>query len=95
MSIIVIINFAVKQDKQTEFATLLDNVKTTLPQVNGCLGVEIFQNASTKQSYTLIERWQTQELHQAHLDRLSADGTWDIIAAHLSQQPSSDYFIQR
>jgi len=94
MNIIVIVNFETKEDKVSDFSKILENVKIELPKVEGCLGVNIFQSSSMANQFTLVERWETKELHQANLDKLVKNGTWDTIASHLSKEPDSDYFIQ-
>jgi len=94
MNIVVIVNFEVKEDKITGFTKILEGVKSELPKVNGCIGVNIFQSSSMTNKFTLVETWETKELHQANLDNLSKNGTWDTIASHLSKDPSSDYFTQ-
>jgi len=94
MSIIVIVSFETKEEKVFDFSKILENVKTDLPKVEGCLGVNVYQNSSTLNQFTLVETWESKELHQINLDKLAKNGTWDTIASHLSKEPDSDYFIQ-
>ena len=90
----VIISFEVKAKKVAEFTKILESVKTDLPKVEGCISVNIFKSSSVSNKFTLVETWETKELHQAHIGRLSKNGTWDMIASHLSKDPESDYFTQ-
>lgn len=90
----VIVSFEVKNEKVVEFTKILNSVKTDLPKVEGCLGVDVFKSSTVVNRFTLVEEWETKELHQIHLNKLSKDGTWNIIASHLSKDPESDYFIQ-
>jgi len=94
MSIIVIVSFETKEEKVFDFSKILENVKTDLPKVEGCLGVNVYQNSSILNQFTLVETWESKELHQINLDKLAKNGTWDTIASHLSKEPESDYFIQ-
>ena len=94
MNIIVIVNFETKEEKTADFKKILESVKIELPKVNGCMGVDIFENSSIATQFTLVETWENKELHQANLENLANDGTWDTIASHLSKGPKSDYFIQ-
>ena len=94
MNIVVIVSFEAKEDKITDFIKILEGVKTELPKVKGCIGVNIFQSSSITNMFTLVETWETKELHQASLDNLSKNGTWDTIASHLATDPKSDYFTQ-
>lgn len=94
MNAVVIVSFEAKEDKINDFAKILEGVKTELPKVNGCIDINVFQSSSMINKFTLVETWATKELHQANLDNLSKNGTWDIIVSHLSKDPSSDYFTQ-
>lgn len=94
MNIVVIVSFESKEDKISDFTEILESIKIELPKVNGCIGVNIFQSSSMANKFTLVETWENKELHQANLDILSKNGTWDTIASHLSKDPSSDYFNQ-
>lgn len=94
MNINVIVSFDVKMDKIAEFSKILENVKSDLPKVEGCVSVDIFKSSASPNKFTLVETWETKKSHQAHIDSLSKNGTWDIIASHLTKDPESDYFIQ-
>lgn len=94
MTINVIVSFEIKSEKITEFTKILISVKTDLPKVEGCISVDVFKSSSAENRFTLVETWQSKEFHQTHLNRLSNDGTWDMIASHLSKDPESDYYIQ-
>ncbi|MBL1277547.1 MAG: antibiotic biosynthesis monooxygenase [Ectothiorhodospiraceae bacterium] len=88
----VIVNFNVKSDKAAEFVSILNNVKSELPKVEGCLGVKIFRNTSLMNKFTLVETWESKQHHQNHLSTLTEDGTWEFISSHLSIDPESSYF---
>jgi quinol monooxygenase YgiN len=75
-----------------EFASLLNGVKTDLPKVHGCQGVNVYRSLSDSNMFTLVERWETKKLHQDHLANLSEAGTWEFISGHLSADPESDYY---
>lgn len=94
MTINVIINFEVKKESTAEFLELLSGVKHNLPNVEGCEGVSVFQNITSHNRFTLVERWENKMLHIANLDALLSDGTWDTIASHLTKEPESDYFTE-
>ena len=90
----VIVNFEVKHDKIVEFIKILKSVKVDLPKVEGCMGVAIFKSSTADNKFTLVEEWKTKESHQTHINNLLKDGTWDMIASHLSKDPESDYLTQ-
>ncbi len=94
MVINVIVDFEVKKQKVIDFINILMNIKTGLPKVEGCTGVDVFKSALVDNKFTLVETWQSKVFHQAHLNRLSDDGTWDMLASHLSKDPVSNYYIK-
>ena len=94
MNIVVIVSFEAKEDKVNDFVKILESVKIELPEVNGCVGVNVFQSSSITNNFTLVETWESKELHQSNLDNLSKNGTWNTIASHLAKDPVSGYFIQ-
>ena len=94
MKVVVIVNFEAQKRKLDSFAEIMNGVKTDLATVNGCIDVNIFQNAIDARKFTLVETWESKELHQANLELLASNGTWEIIASHLTREPQSDYFIQ-
>lgn len=94
MEIIVIVEFDVKTDQVPKFTVILDSVKADLPKVEGCVSVEIYMSSSSASKFTLVETWETKELHQAHINRLAKDGSWDEIASHLVKDPRSGYYTQ-
>jgi len=51
----------------------------------------VFQSVVTAYKFTLLETWQSKEQHQANLEELSKNGTWEKIERHLSRPPLSDY----
>lgn len=94
MKTTVIVSFEVKNDKVIAFTEILNSVKIGLPKIKGCIGVNIFKNSTIANKFTLVETWESEELHQDHISHLSKDGTWDMITSHLSKDPESDYFLQ-
>ncbi len=88
-----IISFEAKAKRVADFIKILESVKTDLPKVKGCISVDIFKSSSANNKFTLVETWDTEESHKINISNLSKDGTWDIIASHLSKDPESGYFI--
>jgi len=91
MSISFIIQFQVKSDKTTDFFDIMSSVKSDLPKVKGCLGV-LIHGVSDMTNYTMIETWESKELHEIHVKSLVDAGTWGVIAEHLSGDPKSGYY---
>lgn len=71
------------------FHTAMEGVQASLPQVPGCEGVRVLRTEGPTPHYILVEDWQSQPLHQAHLDALLASGDWANLEGMLSQAPQS------
>lgn len=94
MSVNVVVQFKVLAEKQAAFQTIMASVKTDLPKVLGCLGVSVMQDLEAPCRFTLVETWESQDRHKAHIENLIADGTWAGIESHLDERPVSGYFCQ-
>ncbi|WP_138161879.1 putative quinol monooxygenase [Parasedimentitalea maritima] len=71
------------------FHTAMEGVQASLPQVSGCEGVRVLRTEGSTPHYILVEDWQSQIQHQAHLDALIASGEWAKLKSMLSQPPQS------
>lgn len=91
----VIITFETKPEASLPFAALLDQVQQDLPRVNGCKGVRVFSGSESPCVFTLLEHWDSEAAHQAHIATVVASGAWDSIAAHLARDPVSHYYRER
>ncbi len=94
MPVNVVITFNVKSDKLDSFKDILGDVKKNLPTVAGCNGVVMYNNADDPNVFTLVEAWDSQEQHQAHLAKVVESGDWDMISEHLTADPVSGYFTE-
>jgi quinol monooxygenase YgiN len=88
----VIITFNTKPEKNSDFLAILENVKSELPLVDGCNGVEIYSDNQNENVFTLVESWDSEELHKKHISGIVESGGWEAIASHLSEEPKSSYF---
>jgi len=91
MDIHMLITFTTKPEKRSAFAVLLATVRRDLVQAPGCKGVRLFHHRSTPLIFTLLETWESESSHRAHVDRLVRSGTWAYIASHLESEPVSSY----
>jgi quinol monooxygenase YgiN len=92
MSTTVIITFQAKPEKRDAFAELLAGVKFALPQVDGCMAVNIFNDTKDACVFTLVESWQSEAAHQQHIEGVVSSGGWSHIASHLASDPVSSYY---
>lgn len=92
MSISYIIQFKAKSNKQADFHNIMNNVKSELPEVKGCISVVIHHSVENASSFLMVETWESKEHHQQHVESLVSSGVWDHIAGHLSEDPVGDYY---
>ena len=88
----VIISFEAKPECSEEFQTVMHETRAGLPKVEGCRSVSIYREEGNTLRYTIVETWQSQEDHQAHVASMIQSGTWDGILKMLSKPPVSAYF---
>jgi quinol monooxygenase YgiN len=87
----VIITFEAKPEGASAFAELMHQVKQSLPLADGCRGVQLFGRSDNACVFTLVESWESQSHHQAHIASAVASGAWDALAAKLACAPVSCY----
>lgn len=92
MDVHMIINFTAKPEARDALAALLAQARRELPRVPGCKAVRAFNGAADSCSFTLVETWESEAQHQAHVAKLVSSGAWDQISRHLARPPSSGYF---
>lgn len=92
MGVNLIISFKIRPDKLESFTGLMKTVKATLPTVPGCQSVKIYRNPNDPLSFTLVETWDSKEVHGKHIQALKDSGQWAAIAQHFSADPVSGYY---
>lgn len=90
----VIVNFNVKESSLRSFRGIMRDVKTNLPNVDGCEEVVIYEDLNDPHRFTLVESWSSREAHQSHVNHLIESGAWAKIVADLRTDPVSSYFSQ-
>jgi len=88
----LMITFKVKPKKLESFLELIEKVKVDLPQVDGCMGIEVYQSNDDKYTIQFVEIWQSIEQHKKHIEQVVKSGDWDYISAHLENDPLSQYY---
>ncbi len=87
----LIVTFEASSEKLAAFRQILQQVKTDLPQAPGCQAVRIFNSTSNERVFTLVETWDSENAHRAHIERVVQSGGWEHIRAHLVSDPLSSY----
>ena len=91
----LIITFETKPNAVAAFAALMAQLKQDLPKIAGCRGVRVFQGNENHSIFTLLEDWDSEAIHKAHLDQVISSGTWEkSIAIHLAKPPVSHYYTE-
>jgi quinol monooxygenase YgiN len=94
MGVNLVISFSVKPEKLNAFREVMQGVKTGLPTVEGCRGVRIFNSLDNPLVFTLVESWDSKELHAQHIKKVVDSGQWRQIVEHLNAEPTSSYFTE-
>lgn len=94
MSVHLVINFNVRNEKLLSFKEIMSTVKENLPTVPGCLNIEILQHIENPLQFTLIEQWDSEKTHQRHVEGLVSSGKWNFIIDHLQESPITGYCIK-
>jgi quinol monooxygenase YgiN len=92
MSISFIIKFKAKVESQVDFHNVMTNVKSELPDIEGCTGVIVHQSSQDVTSYVIMETWESKEFHERHVEGLVSSGMWENIVTLLSENPVGDYY---
>jgi quinol monooxygenase YgiN len=87
----LIVTFEASAEKLPAFRQILQQVKAELPQVPGCKAVRIFKSTTNERVFTLVETWESESAHRAHIERVIQTGAWEHIRAHLVTDPLSSY----
>jgi quinol monooxygenase YgiN len=94
MSINLVISFNVRENSLASFTAVMNAVKTTLPAVSGCRTVKIFNDINNPLAFTLVEEWDSVEVHAKHVQGLKDSGQWALIEKQLATDPVSSYFVE-
>jgi quinol monooxygenase YgiN len=87
----LIVTFEASAEKLQAFRQILQQVKAELPQVPGCKAVRILNSTTNERVFTLVETWESESAHRAHIERVIQTGAWEHIRAHLVTDPLSSY----
>lgn len=94
MSVNLVISFNIKDEKLQSFKSIMSDVKTNLPAVRGCRSVKVLNHIENPLQFTVIECWDSKEIHGAYIEGLISSGTWSVIADHLRDDPVSGYYSE-
>jgi quinol monooxygenase YgiN len=94
MRVQLIITFTVAAGKLPAFVQIMQQVKSSLPQVAGCEAVRIFNSNADERVFVLVETWESAEAHRVHIANVVASGGWEQLRAQLACDPVSAYYSE-
>lgn len=95
MSVNLIITFNVIEEHVPEFNDLMASVKRSLPEVDGCHGVRVYNDTGDPKVFVIVETWDSADVHGRHVQGLKDSGQWDGIAALLERDPVASYYHEQ
>lgn len=87
-----IVHFHTRPEFTTAFAATLPSVREQLPQVDGCIDVQVFRDEADPDRFCLIERWESKAQHETHMSNIVASGRWQQVLDQLAEPPRTSYF---
>ena len=92
MSTTFIVHFHTRPECTAGFAATLPFVREQLPQVDGCIDVQVFRNEAEPDRFCLVERWESKAQHETHMANIAASGRWQQVLDQLAEDPRTAYF---
>ena len=94
MAVSFIIHYRTKPALTEGFAEALPSVARELRAVEGCEEFRVFRSEVEPDRFTLVERWASKALHDAHMERVKASGRWQQLLDQLAEPPTAGYFSE-
>jgi quinol monooxygenase YgiN len=85
------IEFQVKEHRNAEFMDIMKRINVNMQFEDGFVWVKIFVKQDDNNKVTLMERWDTRNLHEQHYERIVENGSWANILDMLSVTPEMSY----
>jgi len=95
MAIRHVITIQVAPGKAADFASAFRVVQASSYQEDGCEQYELFQSLDDTDQLVLLERWSSQELLSAHMERERAPGPSPVDALVALWAPGATPIIER
>lgn len=87
----LIIQFHVSADKIDDFLPIMTNINEGMASEEGFVEAVVYRDADDPLHFTLVEKWDSRALHEAHYDRIVSSGDWDNILSMLTNTPTLIY----
>lgn len=92
MSITLVVTLVARKESVEEIARVMTEVRSYLPEVEGCESVRILRGLDDPAAFTLIESWTSREAHETYQRGVAESGGWGHILRHLASDPVSVYY---
>ena len=87
----LIIIFHVAGDRLEDFLPIMTGINDGMAGEEGFENAVVYRDADDPLTFTLIEKWESRDLHRAHYDRIVESGDWANILAMLTETPVLRY----
>ena len=85
------IEFTVKSAHRSAFMDIMQGLNSGMQSEKGFLNAEVYVDQDNQDHITLIEKWETRDLHKQHYDHIVANGSWAGILEMLTGDPAMTY----
>ncbi len=92
MSITLLVTLVARPESLAEIERTLEEVKSYLPEVEGCESLRICRALDDPTTFTLIEGWSSRAAHETYQRGVAEAGGWGHFTKHLAQEPLSVYY---
>ena len=94
MSITQIVNLHAAEGKAEVLLEILCAGRDSSRTVEGCESFDVYQAKDDPNSVMMVERWTTEDAHQAHFEKnVKASGVLDKVAALVTEPPQMSYYV--
>ncbi|WP_025896012.1 putative quinol monooxygenase [Kordiimonas gwangyangensis] len=85
------IEFDLQRAHLDQFMQIMQTLDVGMQSEEGFLEAQVYVNNSDDCKITLIEKWETQQLHEVHYRRIVDNGSWAEILNMLKHEPAMSY----
>jgi quinol monooxygenase YgiN len=92
MSITVLLTAQTKPEMEKEFKDFIEKCLTETRSYDGCISIDIYEDANKKGNFVFYENWENINAYEAYLNWRVEQGVMDKIGAMLATAPDIKYY---
>ena len=92
MSVIVLVNFDVKEESIEELKKYLKEILPDTRSFEGCQGVQLYESRETPTKMTIHAKWTSEEAQKKYMSWRMDSGALDKVIPMLSEAPSLEFY---